>query len=91
MMKDGIVACSDAQKREYQKKNKELIEFLESIDIMTVMSSCIYEKDGGPFPDSAEEKANGLSVRTEKPSPGAAGAENGASSTENSSSNNWTQ
>ena len=60
MMKDGIVACSDAQKREYQKKNKELIEFLESIDIMTVMSSCIYEKDGGPFPDSAEEKANGL-------------------------------
>lgn len=60
MKKVGIVACSDAQKEEYRKQNEELVEFLESIGTTPVISSCIYEKDGGPFSGSPEEKAGEL-------------------------------
>lgn len=60
MKKVGIVACSDAQKEEYRTQNEELVGFLESIGITPVMSSCIYEKDGGPFSGSPKEKAGEL-------------------------------
>ena len=46
MKKAGIVACSNALKKEYQKQNEELVRFLETIGIQPVMSSCIYEKEG---------------------------------------------
>ena len=39
----------------------------------------------------AAEMAKAVSVRTEKPSPATAGAENGASSVESSSSDSWTE
>lgn len=60
MKKVGIVACSDAQKEEYRKQNEELVEFLESIGTTSVMSSCIYKKDEGPFSGPPEEKAGEL-------------------------------
>ena len=60
MKKVGIVACSDAQKEEYRKQNEELVVFLESIGITPVISSCIYEKDEGPFSGSPKEKAGEL-------------------------------
>lgn len=58
--KVGIVACSNAQKKEYRAQNEELIRFFDSIGIEPVISSCIYEKNGSVFSGSAEEKAEQL-------------------------------
>ena len=58
--KVGIVACSNAQKKEYRAQNEELIRFFDSIGIEPVISSCIYEKKGSVFSGSAEEKAEQL-------------------------------
>ena len=60
MKKVGIVACSDAHKEKYRKQNEELIRFLESNGIRTVISSCIYEKNDSIFSGSPKEKADQL-------------------------------
>lgn len=57
--KAGIVVCSNAQKEKSRKQNEELVCFLESIGIRTVMSSCIYE-NGSVFSGSSKERADQL-------------------------------
>ena len=55
MKKVGITACSNAQKEEYRSQNVELAGYLRSLDILPVISSCMYEEER-PYPDSAKER-----------------------------------
>ena len=50
--KAGIVACSDAVKKEHKKYSDELVGFLRSIGITPLLSSCIYKKNGRRITDS---------------------------------------
>ena len=59
MKKVGITACSNTQKEEYRSQNEELAGYLRSLDILPVISSCMYEEER-PYPDSAKERAEQL-------------------------------
>ncbi|MBO6108781.1 MAG: LD-carboxypeptidase [Eubacterium sp.] len=60
MKKAGIVACSDAVKKEHKKYSDELVGFLRSIGITPLLSSCIYKKNGSIFSGTSKEKADQL-------------------------------
>ena len=55
----GIVACSNAQKKSFAKKNNRLIEYLKSTGIEVVISDCIYAKEGD-FSGTGKERASEL-------------------------------
>lgn len=59
MKKVGITACSNAQMEEYRSQNVELAGYLRSLDILPVISACMYEEER-PYPDSAKERAQQL-------------------------------
>ena len=52
----GIVACSNAQKRSFEKKNNRLIEYLESIGRDVLISECIYGSTS-EFSGTGKERA----------------------------------
>ena len=58
--KVGIVACSDAQKEKNRNQSEELVRFLSSIGVESLVSSCIFEKSGSIFSGSSKEKADQL-------------------------------
>ena len=55
----GIVACSDAQKPEWEEQNQRLIEIFENTGKNVLISDCIYEKNG-IFSGTGKERANEL-------------------------------
>ncbi|MDO4491504.1 MAG: LD-carboxypeptidase [Lachnospiraceae bacterium] len=59
MNKVAIVACSNGQKREYEKQITELVEWFEKHAIEVQCSPCIYEQDG-VFPGTVKERADAL-------------------------------
>lgn len=59
MKKIGIVCCSNGQKRTNEKDIKELENILQEMGIQSVLSDCIYERDGVSC-GSAKERAQAL-------------------------------